>query len=298
MSISYEISGGKLTVTVSDGRRTVSASEPLAAAQAKLAAAQQADAGAGAPPLLGYLHGIADAEERRCGDAKASIVVKYRSAIKYLTEYLRETQREHAPLSELDSEMMRSFDSWMKSRRLILSSRQFYLKRLAAMYRRAVKAGNVYDTKPFDGLIVGKADLEKETAERPNPLTAAHLKQLETLDLPERYEDTRRLILEMAANGSTALQTLQAIDADPQQRNLYPDLPRPLVKMTGPLNIRINNHLIALSHRLNLPSGILTLTNLRRLPNAQCTMPNAQWTATRKGKHHTELAQNAHRTLH
>ena len=183
-----------------------------------------------------------------------------------LKKFLNHIGRPNETLNKINADFIAEFDNWLKGRNTILATRQYYIRRVAAFYHRAVKAGLVLDTRPFEAILVPIKDLDKYATHAKNPLKPEHIKALRRLEAPARFADARRLVLTIYDRGLTTKEALITLDKENGDKPcLYPDIPRPITNMGGAFSSPINNHLVALNRLLALPKGTLTLTNLKAL---------------------------------
>ena len=81
------------------------------------------------------------------------------------------------PMAEIDSALMREYETFLKSRRVCLNTVSFYNRILRAVYNRAVEQGRVAQRSPFRHVYTGVC----KTAKRALPLDA--MRRIKELDL-------------------------------------------------------------------------------------------------------------------
>lgn len=183
-----------------------------------------------------------------------------------LRKFLEHIGRPDETLDKINPAFIRELDEWLTERNAGVNTRQYYLRRISAFYRRAVKAGLVLDTKPFEEVLLPTKELGKYAAQTYNPLTPEHIEALRNFDVPKRYADARRLILAIHDRRLTAKEALIALDEENGDNPcLYASAPRPIDNIDMTLRSTINNHIVALNRLLSLPKGTLTLTHLKAL---------------------------------
>lgn len=217
--------------------------------------------------ILDYFELCAEKEEREITKNPQSVRSRRNRVVNNcLRKFLEYIGRPDETLDKINPTFISEFDEWLKERNAGVNTRQYYLRRIAAFYHRAVKAGLVLDAKPFEGAMVPAKELGKYSVLNANPLKPEHIEALRILEIPERYADARRLILAIYDRGLTAKDALIALDQDNGGKPcLYPDVPRPIDNLPQSLRSTINNHIVALNRLLALPKGTLSLTHLKAL---------------------------------
>lgn len=100
--------------------------------------------------ILEYLRDVLRQETALAGNRRTSKVSKYRASINTLARFLGDRGRSTETLANLDADMISDFDRWMQRRDISIATREFYLRRLLALYHRAVREGILLDARPFD----------------------------------------------------------------------------------------------------------------------------------------------------
>ena len=217
--------------------------------------------------ILPYLDAVLQDETQRAGDRRASKVEKYRTAINTFTRFLQDAGLADETLDNLDADMAEGFDRWLQRRNILPSTREFYLRRILAIYNRAVRDGLVLDARPFGTVLRSVSALKKAPADKPrrNPLQPRLLERLREMDIPRSLHDARGVIMSIYDQG---IRFREAVDLrDPNTGTLlyYPHVDRETPHIYSLLNSRFTRQSSLLSTLLNLPPGVLTLTNLRNL---------------------------------
>lgn len=100
--------------------------------------------------ILEYFNRVIEQEAKLHGTRRGDRISKYRAGVKALAKYLAETGRTAETLDCLDADLMAGFDAWMQRRRLLRTTREFYIRRISALYSHAVRDGLILDARPFD----------------------------------------------------------------------------------------------------------------------------------------------------
>ena len=217
--------------------------------------------------IVPYLDAVLQDETQRAGDRRTSKVEKYRTAINTFTRFLDDAGLAAETLDNLDEDIVAAFDRWMQQRNILPSTREFYLRRILAIYNRAVRDGLVLDARPFESVLRNISALKKAPADKPrrNPLQPRLLEKLREMDIPRSLHDARGVIMSIYDRG---IRFREAVNLrDPQTGSLlyYPHVDRETPHIYSLLNSRFTRQSSLLSTLLDLPPGVLTLTNLRQL---------------------------------
>ena len=217
--------------------------------------------------ILPYLESVLQDETLRAGDRRASKVEKYRTAINTFTRFLRDAGLADETLDNLDADMADGFDRWMQQRKILPSTREFYLRRILAIYNRAVRDGLVLDSRPFGTVLRNVSLLKKAPAGKPrrNPLQPPLLERLRHMDIPRSLHDARGVIMSIYDRGIRFREAVNLRDPATGSLLYYPHVDREAPHIYSLLNSRFTRQSSLLSDLLNLPPGVLTLTNLRDL---------------------------------
>ena len=217
--------------------------------------------------ILPYLESVLRDETLRAGDRRASKVEKYRTAINTFTRFLRDAGLAHETLDNLDEDIAAGFDRWMQQRGILPSTREFYLRRILAIYNRAVRDGLVLDARPFGTVLRSVSLLKKAPAGKPrrNPLQPPLLERLRHMDIPRSLHDARGVIMSIYDRGIRFREAVNLRDPDTGSLLYYPHVDREAPHIYSLLNSRFTRQSSLLSDLLDLPPGVLTLTNLRNL---------------------------------
>lgn len=124
--------------------------------------------------ILEYFNRVIQEETALHGTRRGDKISKYRAGLKAFTKFLEEVHRTDETVDNLDSAMMTDFDRWMQRRQLLLTTREFYIRRISALYSRAVRAGLVLDAHPFDAPLRALTSLRQRadsTTLTPAPLS-------------------------------------------------------------------------------------------------------------------------------
>ena len=218
--------------------------------------------------IIPYLDTVLQDETERAGDRRASKVEKYRTAINTFTRFLEDSSLADETLDNLDPAMADSFDRWMEQRNILPSTREFYIRRISAIYNRAVRDGHVPDAHPFDKVIENLSLLKQtQTSATPrhNPLQPPLLERLRHMDIPRSLHDARGVIMSIYDRGIRFRDAVNLRDPKTGSLLYYPHVDRDVPHILALLSSRFTRQASTLSTLLDLPPGVLTLTNLRNL---------------------------------
>ena len=218
--------------------------------------------------IIPYLNSVLKDETLRAGDRRASKVEKYRTAINTFTRFLRDARLEDETLENLDATLADRFDRWMQERNILPSTREFYIRRISAIYNRAVRDGHVPDAHPFDKVIENLSLLKQtQTSATPrhNPLQPPLLERLRHMDIPRSLHDARGVIMSIYDRGIRFREAVNLRDPKTGTLLYYPHVDRDVPHILALLSSRFTRQASTLSTLLDLPPGVLTLTNLRNL---------------------------------
>ena len=99
------------------------------------------------------LHALINDEVKRLRKkGKTTTAEAYLSASR---SFLRFTRGKSYTLSEISAEVILSYESWLKDFGLARNTTSFYMRRLRAVYNKAVRMGLTDDRKPFRGVFTG-----------------------------------------------------------------------------------------------------------------------------------------------
>lgn len=102
----------------------------------------------------------------------------YRSTLNSFCRFRKETD---IALDKLDADLLKDYEGYLKDRRLTPNTRSFYMKRLRAVYNKAVEEGWTDDHHPFRKV----STTSEKTAKRAIPLNIIRrLKELDLSDSP------------------------------------------------------------------------------------------------------------------
>lgn len=139
--------------------------------------AAPADTGCG---FVAFMEG----EAARCrSEGRARTAETYRSAAASLLRFL---QGADVALAAVDASLIKRYAEHLRACRLMPNSVSFYLRRLHALYVRAVANGLCADARPFEGMSMRRV----RTAKR--ALTAADLRRLATAEADDRRQGEAR----------------------------------------------------------------------------------------------------------
>ena len=218
--------------------------------------------------IVPYLDAVLQDETERAGDRRASKVEKYRTAINTFTRFLEDSGLVRETLDNLDPSMAEAFDRWMQERNILPSTREFYIRRISAIYNRAVRDGHVPDARPFDKVIENLSHLKQTqtpAVPRHNPLQPLLLEKLRYMDIPRSLHDARGVIMSIYDRGIRFREAVNLRDPNTGTHLYYPHVDRDVPHILALLSSRFTRQASTLSTLLNLPPGVLTLTNLRTL---------------------------------
>lgn len=105
---------------------------------------------------------------------RRSAAKKLRSS---LNSFLRFLGADDIPLRNVDAHLMEQYEGWLKTHRLSINSRSFYMRNLRCAYNRAVEDGLVAQNDPFRRVYTGTAKTEKRA------LTFLQMQAVKQMDL-------------------------------------------------------------------------------------------------------------------
>lgn len=105
---------------------------------------------------------------------RRSAAKKLRSS---LNSFLRFLGADDIPLRNVDAHLMEQYEVWLKTHRLSINSRSFYMRNLRCAYNRAVEDGLVAQNDPFRRVYTGTAKTEKRA------LTFLQMQAIKQMDL-------------------------------------------------------------------------------------------------------------------
>lgn len=89
---------------------------------------------------------VAKTVERLKGDGSERVAETYASTLR---SFMRFRDGEDIPLEKMDARVAEGYEAWLRKRKLSLNTVAFYMKRLRAIYNRAVASLGIADRKPF-----------------------------------------------------------------------------------------------------------------------------------------------------
>ncbi len=96
--------------------------------------------------------------DRNLAMGKERTAETYQSTLRSFSRFL---DGREILLSEMDRDMMRAYEADMRSKGIALNTSSFYLRKLRAVYNRAVEEGLVDDVKPFKDVYTGRCSTRK-----------------------------------------------------------------------------------------------------------------------------------------
>lgn len=120
--------------------------------------------------IIEYFNQVIEQEASIHGTRRGDKISKYRAGLKALEKYLSETGRTAETLDRLDTDLIAGFDAWMQRRRLLRTTREFYIRRISALYSHAVRDGLILDARPFDAPLRAITARSTSNAECANKL--------------------------------------------------------------------------------------------------------------------------------
>jgi site-specific recombinase XerD len=95
-------------------------------------------------------------------NSKPRTVETYRCA---LNCFRRFRKNEDLPLNEFDSQIVKEYEQWLLDQGLIPNTTSFYIRKLRAVYNRAVKMQKIPDVHPFTHVYTGMARTKKRAVD-------------------------------------------------------------------------------------------------------------------------------------
>lgn len=103
----------------------------------------------------------------------------YRAALCQLRRFWQAASDDDLPLAAVTPELMEQYQRFLRSRDLTMNTVSFYMRKLKAVYYRAVQKGLTVDRQPFSRVYTGIAKTAKRS------LTLSQLKALKQLNLSD-----------------------------------------------------------------------------------------------------------------
>lgn len=120
---------------------------------------QEVNASLPAPSLFDYIGEIISQME---SDGKVRTAETYRSALNSFRGYRQDSD---LPLTAFDASEAAAYECWLKNRGVVPNTSSFYMRKLRAVYNRAVEEGLTVDRHPFAKVYTGIARTMKRAVD-------------------------------------------------------------------------------------------------------------------------------------
>ena len=118
---------------------------------------------------------------KSCGNQRTAET--YTAALKKLQKFRK---GEDLSLDDITPELMEEFQSWLKNKHLAKNTISFHMRKLRAIYNKAVEQGLTTDTHPFRHVYTGST----KTAKR--AITLTEMKRIKNLQLTDPMQEYAR----------------------------------------------------------------------------------------------------------